>query len=291
MSWGNEAQHGDLRERPFFLDGRMTRKFAVEHLPAADVAPEDPIVVCHPPMEEKLRAHRVLVDFARKAAARGHPVLRFDQSGHGDSEGGYEEFGFLDHQADVREAWDWLRSRTGAMPVLVGLRLGAVLAARIGGEVGARSVLWEPVLDPGEWIMETLRAHLAFQLKHRGRVTENRKQLIQHLEDGKTVLVEGYGLTPAFYRETIASGRLEEPDFPGTCPSALVVSIRRTAVRMPGAVEEAALRWSGNCEVETAQVAEEPFWMDLKRYRTRSDRLVSLTLDWIEGRGAGEGGG
>jgi alpha/beta superfamily hydrolase len=289
MTFGTVARSRGATETPLFFGGPGRKKFGVLHVP--DDAPRfDPILVCHPHFEEKLWAHRVLLDFARAAAARGHVVLRFDYAGHGDSEGEFEEFGFAEIEADVNEAHDLLGERTGAPPVAFGLRFGALLAGRLAARTGGRAALWEPVVDPEQWLFEALRAQMAFQLTAHGKVVRNRKELVRDLEGGGTVVLEGYGLTGTFYREATVGGGLTGEAFPGRCASALVVSVQPKVPPGPGTLQDVARVWSERAAVSYRHVEEQPFWSDIRRHRTRSPELTRLTLDWIEGRGTAEDG-
>src|SRR5210317_2099212 len=96
-------------EEPFFFKNRANRLFGVKHIP--DCSPADTgIVLIHAFGEEKLWSHRVLVNFARAAARRGYSVLRFDLSGHGDSDGQTEDCTVETFLADIETAKRRLRS-------------------------------------------------------------------------------------------------------------------------------------------------------------------------------------
>ena len=65
-------------------------------------------------------------------AAQGWHVLRFDYFGTGDSAGEFDEADLTGWEADIEQALDELLDMAGARKVaLVGLRLGATLAARV----------------------------------------------------------------------------------------------------------------------------------------------------------------
>jgi pimeloyl-ACP methyl ester carboxylesterase len=282
MSWSTTAETAQGLETPLFFGADGRRKFGVLHHPAPGLDIRTPIVLCAPHFEEKLWAHRVLVDAARRACARGHVVLRFDVSGHGDSEGEFEDFALDEFDADTVEAWNLLRERAGAEPALVGLRLGATLAARAAAHLGARAALWEPILDLSAWLQEMLRANLTFQIRHFGRVVKNRAQLAADIVAGQTVTLDGYGLTPKFFREAASSAGWSETVFPGRCPDALVVAFLGRGAAPAGPLEQAAQRWSATSPCAFRVVDEEAVWTDVRRYRTQAGGLVEVTLDWIE---------
>lgn len=101
------------------------------------------IVLCNAFGHEELCAHRAWRGLAERLAAAGLPTLRFDYHGTGDSVGSDEEPGRVRAWLDsVRAAEAWLRRETGVKDVaLVGLRLGATLAAMAAQELGGVDAL------------------------------------------------------------------------------------------------------------------------------------------------------
>ena len=277
-----EAIVEGLVERPFFLETDGRRLFAVEHEPAAAVPSRAPLLVVHPWFEEKLWAHRVLLDLARRAAAAGHRVLRFDAAGHGDSALEIEEVGFADWERDASTAWSWLRERAGTNPDVFGLRLGGTVAARLAAREGVRAALWEPAVDPAAHLTEVLRANLTFQMRQHGKVVRNRTELVKGLESGETVLIEGYGLASRFWLEAKVAG-LSGMAFPGRCRAVLVASIAKAPPRPGGPLESAAAAWGHDRPVDYFHATEEPFWSDVRRHRTTSPELAARTVAWLGG--------
>ncbi|HVQ29080.1 MAG TPA: alpha/beta hydrolase, partial [Vicinamibacteria bacterium] len=106
--------------------------------------------MCAPAGQEYLRAHRAFLQLAERLAALGFDVLRFDYFGCGDSAGDDHE-GRLDVWLEnTKAAIEEVEALCGSDRVsLVGLRLGAALAAQAQAGRGAPSalVLWDPVLD------------------------------------------------------------------------------------------------------------------------------------------------
>ncbi|BGE85748.1 hypothetical protein Ms3S1_21840 [Methylosinus sp. 3S-1] len=93
------------------------------------------VVLCASIGYEGLCAHRSWRALADALAAAGLPTLRFDYPGEGDSLGDSEDSLLLDRwRGSIRAAVDWMRETVGVREVaLVGLRLGASLAAEVGG--------------------------------------------------------------------------------------------------------------------------------------------------------------
>lgn len=116
------------------------------HAPA-DAKACGAVVLCPPVGRDRSGAHSTLRLLAEELAASGFVAVRFDYDGTGDSAGG---------ERDPRRVESWLDSvvhaadlarRCGDLPVsLVGMRLGALLAALAASRVGnvRNLVLWDP---------------------------------------------------------------------------------------------------------------------------------------------------
>lgn len=270
-----------MQETPFFFaNGRGQRLFGVLHEPA-DTKSRRGFVFCHPLAEEKLWAHRVFVTFARALAARGVPVLRFDMTGEGDSEGRFEDSTVESRLADIGVASDALRSACPTLESvdLLGLRLGATLAWEIAcrrpGTWG-RVVMWDPVASGQAYVQELLRANLANQMAVHGRVTVNRKQLMERMESGEPVNVEGYPLTLALCRELSTLELSGDRDV--TPPEALALQLGRQGQGLRDDLAGFAARFD---RVQTETVVEQPFWRETRYFFDHSDPLFDRTLAWL----------
>ena len=109
------------------------------------------VVLCGTVGFEKQVFHRAWRYLADRLAASGHPTIRFDLPGSGDSLG-------EDLDPDALEAWlgsiqaasSWLRAHTGARRVaLCGMHLGGLLATAAAAQIADidRAVLIAPVLS------------------------------------------------------------------------------------------------------------------------------------------------
>lgn len=106
------------------------------------------VVLCSPHGNEDLCVYRTWRTLAERLAAAGLPTLRFDYPGTGNSAGSDEDPELVRAWLDgIHAAVRWLRANTGVEEVaLVGLRLGATLAAMAAAERGGveRLVLMAP---------------------------------------------------------------------------------------------------------------------------------------------------
>jgi alpha/beta superfamily hydrolase len=229
------------------------------------------VVLCTPDGEERAWSHRTYVQFGRMLAERGHAVLRFEYMGHGDSTGTYEDATVETRVADTAAAAELLRRRTGhAAPVLIGARLGAVIALEASSHDPRLEtlVLWEPILDVEAYLRNLVRINLTSQMVIHKQVVKTSEQLLEEVAAGGRVSANGYHLTKDFVNGLLKLRPAERlMAFPGT---ALVMT---TPVgRMP---ESAA---------EVVRFPFAPFWKEPKMDMTPPMELLTRTLDWLDAR-------
>ncbi len=126
------------------------------HAPASP-QPLPAIVLCSPVGYELIRTHRTIRQLAENLAARGYCVLRFDYRSTGDSAGDELDSGRLDAMLySIRESIRTITEIADTDRVsLIGLRLGATLAAKIAEETPLEQlVLWAPCASGAIYIRE-----------------------------------------------------------------------------------------------------------------------------------------
>ena len=134
--------------------GREERQlFGWIHLPERAVAG---FVLCPPIGIEGSPGYRGLTVIAERLEAMGHVVLRFDYTGTGDSAGDLGDVPSVSTwDGDIKTAIDLVR-RTGVSHVgLVGLRVGALLAANVLGSAAVDALaLWDPCMTGRRFLRE-----------------------------------------------------------------------------------------------------------------------------------------
>ncbi len=267
-------------ERPLFFPGRSGNLFGVLHEPGT---PENRggFVLCAPDFEEKLWAHRVLVNAARELASSGYTVLRFDYAGHGDSDGLFEDSTVESRLGDIQAAARYLKETAGMTGInLLGLRFGATLAALAverNPHEYRRLVLWAPIAKGGTHMQEMLRINLATQMAVYKEIRTNRKAMAAAMEGGELVNVDGYGLSGVMFAQANSIDLLANPSrFNGPV---LIAGV----VRREGMPNKEAEQLAGQYPAVTSRVViEEPFWKEIKAYVPRSTALMALTRDWLQ---------
>ena len=146
---------------PFFFGSSERPLFGVHHPPRERGARESGVVLCYPMGQEYMRSHRAFRQLANLLTRKGHHVFRFDYFATGDSSGASGEGSLAQWTLDVSQAIDELKDNASLASVsLVGLRLGAALAARASAERGDvdRLVLWDPVVSGRSYLDELCAA-------------------------------------------------------------------------------------------------------------------------------------
>jgi uncharacterized protein len=187
-----------ITEATFHPSGEGYRLFIL-HRPTNDRSPKRAILHVHPFAEEMNKSRRAVSQTARALAGRGWWVLQHDLLGCGDSSG---DFGGATWEAwieDILSAYHWLADRSGAVPVLWGLRLGCLLAANAAERMGSppNVLLWQPVLSGRSFLSQFLRLKVAESALAANQQAVSTKGLLQSLKDGVPLSVAGYRLPPA----------------------------------------------------------------------------------------------
>lgn len=123
-----------------FQNPRGETLVGVWHEPKAE--PKAVLVMLHGWSGFRTGPHQMLTRAARRYAAEGYAVLRFDFAGRGDSDGDAQLATLATMTEDSATALDWCRQRSSAPIVLVGLCSGCEIVVSGANENVAACVLW-----------------------------------------------------------------------------------------------------------------------------------------------------
>jgi alpha-beta hydrolase superfamily lysophospholipase len=180
--------------KAFYLRGDHETAFVLFHEPVqprTDAA----VVMCPPFGLDPMSPHRGRRDWAEHLASRGHPTVRMDLPGSGDSPGGPRDVGRLDAWTDaVSVTARWLRTTAGVSRIVAaGVGLGGLVAYRAASQGPCIDdlVLWG-VPARGRSLVRELRAYS--QLPSSKALPRDGHEPSSLLEDGD-VLSAGYLLS------------------------------------------------------------------------------------------------
>jgi exosortase A-associated hydrolase 2 len=272
---------GPLRETPLYFPSGDHSLYGVLHEPA-EPSNLPSFVFCHPLAEEKLWTYRILVVYARRLAALGHAVLRFDYMGNGDSTGRFSDSSLETELADVHAAIREVRHRVGQTQVgLLGLRLGATVAALAAEQASSIGplILWAPIVDGGRYMQEALRTNLTTQMATFKEVRYDRAALVEMMEKGATVNIDGYEMGHALFSSF--SGVKLAADAKTHAGPCLVVNIERQPGKPAPDLDALTARYA---QGTLAFAQEEPFWREIaKSYQEHAPALFDVTTEWLRG--------
>ena len=206
---------GTPTARPLFIAQESHHLFAWHHPARPSVRRGAAVVLCPSIGGEFVAAYRVWRCLAEQLAALGFDVIRFDYEGTGDSFGDLGESKRIHAWLhNIERALITARLITGSNHVaLVGLRIGAILAAHAAAATGGveRLVLWSPCLSGRAYIRE---------LKALGQLSREDHTTIDESPDRRAA---GYVL-PASVAADLE--RLDLKTIPG-CPAPQVLTVDR----------------------------------------------------------------
>ncbi len=235
------------------------------------------LVLCHPFAEEKKCAHRTMVEAARAIAEAGIAVLRFDHRGCGDSPGSFDAYDLCGWREDISGALDCAARETTAEVGLLGLRLGATLAAQVAEELPdvACLALWEPIIDGERYIKQNLRRSVikAMMTRHEGGEESEDAAAEAGAPAEGTVDFDGYSV-PEAMREQMEQINLLAPP-PSYAGPALVLNISaKDAIAEP--MQQLADAYERGVAVA---VRAEPVWQRIGVID--AEPIISATVDWL----------
>ena len=222
------------------------------------------------------------VSMARRLAGRGHPVLRFDFRGNGDSDGAFAEFSLTGALGDVARAADLVRARTGRDRVVAArpapgrdhrrAERGSPRRRRSAGAVGARRR--RQPLHAGAAAGQPGDAARGLQ-GSRGRIAPRWSPRCGAAPPSTSTATSWAARCTT--RSPASSWRPTPAPFGGRC---LVVQVdRQEAARPLPELQQLQGRYAGG---ELVLVREEPFWKEIDAFYASAPRAVHATLAWLE---------
>lgn len=155
-SFGLAQLEGEgIARRPFWMDSDGMPAACWLHF-KADGPYRGSVLLCPPLGYEYSHGHRTVLHLADELAKRGFLAMRLDYPGTGDSAGDESLPDAVARWLDsIRQASRALENLTDAPPSIVGIRLGATLAARASRDVPHLGlVAWAPVVIGRRFVRE-----------------------------------------------------------------------------------------------------------------------------------------
>ena len=275
---------------PLFIDGPTGRLFSVFHPPEGPGGPGGEAVLYLPPFAEEMnRSRRMAALMARALAREQIGCLILDPFGTGDSGGDFSGASWEIWRTDAAAAAEWLKERGFSRISLLGLRLGACLALDVASNFPValpRILLWQPVANGKTFLNQFLRIRVAMGLAETPEgppktTRETTKILRQRLDDGETLEVAGYALTPNM-AQAIEGLRLAQLGQDCGCPIHWLNVGAGDDGELPPAAKSVLGHWAQTgVQVKAETVRGEAFWTIEET--TLAPDLVSATVRLFTG--------
>lgn len=245
--------------QPSFLDCRKRQIFVFLSRPTG----ARQCVIFVPPFAEEMnKCRRQTTEVALALNNLGYATLVLDLFGTGDSEGSFADANWDTWIDDLECVIDWVSNQELVVDTLIANRLGCILAASSllqSGHSVARSVFVQPVEQGSKFMTQFLRLRVAASMMDAGP-RESTQELRERLQNGETLEIAGYHLSPPLWK---AIESLDIEEVLDACLGTLdVVEVSRFASNNPSASTERifqsakARELSAHCHT----VVGEPFW-------------------------------
>ncbi len=188
--------------RPLLLEGSRGPLVGLYRPPAGHMAPLGDMLVVPAFAEEMNRCRSMVTLQALALAERGIGTLVLDPHGTGDSSGEFEEGDWATWRDDLRRGIAWLRTHGHGCRALLGVRLGALMAAELAADDAGidRLLLWMPVLAGKAYWTQFLRIRIAAEMGTPDGV-KSTDELRQRSIRGEAVEASGYPVGAALARQ------------------------------------------------------------------------------------------
>jgi exosortase A-associated hydrolase 2 len=272
---------------PFFLDSPQGPLFAVLHRPADGRPWHGNVLCCMPFNEEMNRCRAMATALAQQLAPAGWGVMVIDLLGTGDSAGDYSDARWALWLDNLRLARDWLQQRPGGCQALLGIRLGAVLAAELhaqAGDAGVRLVLWQPVIDGKTHLTQFMRVRIAANMDRADLPRETTSTMRQQWALGELVEIAGYALHPEL-AQAIDTAQLATHGLPAGARLLWLEHAAEADAPLLPATQRLLEQWPGPDVHRTVQQFGGPaFWQ--VHERVEAPQAVEATARWLLASGA-----
>jgi exosortase A-associated hydrolase 2 len=235
-------------------------------------------VILAPPFGEEMnRSKRMFVLCARQLANLGFHAICFDYAGTGDSEGDWEEFGYVDWQQNLKDVCEYAYRQELCEVGLIALRLGAPLAAKLLAEKELHikhCVFWDPIENGQDFFRQLMRTKLVAEMAVGGE-KKTTKEFLDELELVGHIEIGGYCITKSLAAE-LNNIKLSD-SFPTLlqCTNLDWLQINSSASNnacMPSSISESIQR-----KVAFSTVEDIKFWM--QQEVTLAPNLLIKTCD------------
>ena len=265
------------------MDTPSGRLFAVHHRPAGAERSHGQVLCVLPFNEEMNRCRNMITLQAQALAEIGFSTLVLDMLGTGDSEGQHVDARWSLWLENLAAGKAWLGTQPGGCRVIWGIRLGAILAARVhaaSADPRVALLLWQPVADGKTHLTQFFRVRIAANMDRVGLPKETTASMREKLAAGQSVEVAGYEIHPELAAAIDAAKLTQHTLAPGTHVLWLENAAADKPELTPGSQALLAC-WPGAEATVDARVFGGPaFWQVYER--AVAPAAIAQTTAWLK---------
>ena len=251
---------------PLVLQGKTGPLIAFYHPPDAGVAARGDVLVVPAFAEEMNRCRSMVTLQAHALSALGMGTLVLDLHGTGDSAGEFDQATWDGWRSDMQCGLAWLRQHGRGCRTLLGIRLGALMAAQMAADDASidRLLLWLPVVAGKTYWTQFLRIRIAAELGNANGI-KSTETLRQWSAQGLAVEASGYQVGPALALQLDTLAMPDGQQLRGKQVAWFEVASHADAA-LPRANAKQLEDWRDKgVEVSVAQVQGPQFWLAHER--------------------------
>ena len=185
---------------PGYIGGGKGALFALHYEPATRTEQTPCVIVVPSFAEEMNRCRYMQTMLAQAITTQGFALLAVDPFGTGDSQGEFEQASWEQWINDTVSACDHATHLGYNQQSMLGIRLGALLAAAAAAKCDhlQQLIFWQPVTSGKVALNQFLRIKIAASI---GREEEagTTAQFEEQLAGGNSIEVAGYDVSPELY--------------------------------------------------------------------------------------------
>lgn len=258
----------------------------MRHRPDGDRRPRGQVLVALPFNEEMNRSRSMVTLLADALATIDVATLVVDLYGTGDSDGEYDDARWA-HWLDSLRRADASTADGGASDIVLGIRLGAVLAAQYAAERATSAAgsprllaLWQPVVDGKQHLTQFFRVRIAAEMDRSDLPRLSTAEMRAQLAQGTPVEVAGYAIHPEL-AAAIDSASLARCEPPKGGRTLWLENKVGDAAELAPAGAAVVRRWrEAGVAVDTQHFDGPAFWQ--VHERMVAPAAIALTRDWID---------
>ncbi len=241
---------------PLYFDELEREKFGIYHSPNSAAMNEKAVLICYPLMQEHIRTYKACQELAEQLSDAGFHVLRFDYTGTGDSRGDLIDCNIDIWLNDIKAAAKELRDLSGIDSISVlGIRMGATLAATSGlGKIN-QLLMWDPIID-GKRYLSGLKSIHRQMMDNRDHFPKERRDIVT---EGMQELV-GFCMTNCLYSQI---GNI------GTSFDSASLDTKISVISSHSNDTESLMQFSSSRQsVQLLQIDEPAGWNELEQFES-----------------------